>query len=358
MVGNFDQCPIPLSSILMCIEDFSDPEVFALLETVPDSFIRMNDVTKAIPTRSLTLIANMLLRGCGGRAIMVLANDVADWGDALKIPTNTNTRSMYLPSNTQFGQQGINLSISQISIDFFIFGRNKTRNLITLLNLSRYISSDICYYNDITEDQINKFYNEFWACLQRRFAWETGIRCRISEGWQKKTYGNYNFKTTDLMSPSVCDENYTFMVEFSPSQNSVIAGNTFALQVSFLYTNEKRERILRVVNHCAKLSNNIADVMGSVDYATLTNTLFKKYLTQFYQSTPLIDINMTLLNQAKKIYSQYQQMCQKKIQEQGYDALAWFPFQMLGVLKHPIFCMQNIASYNCAVDYRNCMRLN
>jgi hypothetical protein len=52
MVGNFDQCPIPVSSILMTIEDFSDPEVFALLETIPDSFHRMGDISKAIPIRS------------------------------------------------------------------------------------------------------------------------------------------------------------------------------------------------------------------------------------------------------------------------------------------------------------------
>ena len=59
MVGNFDQCPLPLSSIQMQIEDFSDPSIWELLETIPDSFHRMGDISKAIPVRSLILITNM-----------------------------------------------------------------------------------------------------------------------------------------------------------------------------------------------------------------------------------------------------------------------------------------------------------
>ena len=358
MVGNFDQCPIPLSSILMCIEDFSDPEVFAQQETIPDSFHRMNDLTKAVPIRSLTLISNMLLRSCGGRAIMVLANDVMDWGDALKIPTGQQPRNMFLPSNNQFGQQGINLSLSQISFDFFIFGRNKPRNLITMMNLARYVCCDINYYPDTTEDQINKFYNEFWSSMLRKYAWETGIRCRMSEGWVKKTHGNYNYKTSDLMSPSVVDENYTFMIEFSPGQGCFTSTQTFALQLSFLYTNENRERMLRVVNHAVRVSNNIQEVVQGIDSQTITNALMKKYLSQFYQQTALVDINMSIFNAAKKIFLQYQQLCAKQVSEEVEDASAFMPQQVLGLMKHPIFCMENMNTLTYQVDLKNVLRIN
>ena len=81
---------------------------------------------------------------------MVLANDVIDWGDALKNPAGQQPRNMFLPSNNQFGQQGANLSISQISFDFFIFGRDKPRNLITMMNLARHVCCDINYYHDTT----------------------------------------------------------------------------------------------------------------------------------------------------------------------------------------------------------------
>jgi len=342
----------------MQLEDFSDPGIWELLETIPDSFHRMGDTSKAIPIRSLILITNMLLRPCGGKAIMVLANDVPDWGEHLKIPSNINTRSMFLPTNGQFGQQGVNLSISQISFDFFIFGRQKTRNLITFLNLCRYICCDICYYPDIRDDCLNKFNNEFWMCVTRKLAWETGIRCRMSTGWEKKTYGNYHYKTSDLMSPSVVDENYSFMVEFWPKTGNIISGTTFAMQISFLYTNEKRERMLRIINHATKLSGAATGVYGGIDSSTVTEALFKKYLTQFYQATPLMDINMQMLNHAKKIFKDYHTHAAKKIQEDGFDALERFPFMMLGVMKHAIYCMQALNSYNTAVDQRNVLRIN
>lgn len=272
---------------------------------------------------------------------MVLANDVPDWGEHLKIPSNVNTRSMLLPTNGQFSQQGVNLSLSQISFDFFIFGRQKTRNLVTFFSLCRHICCDICYYPDIRDDCLNKFNNEFWMCVTRKLAWETGIRTRMSTDWDKKTYGNFHYKTSDLMSPSVVDENYSFMVEFWPKSGAKINGLTFALQVSFLYTNEKRERMLRVINHAVKLTNTASGVYGGIDCNNVTEVLFKKYLQQFYQSTPLMDININLLNHAKKIYKEYKQQASKKIQEEQYDALERFPFLMLGVMKHPIYCMQS-----------------
>ena len=49
-------------------------------------------------------------------------------------------------------------------------------------------------------------------------------------------------------------------------------------------------------------------------------------MAQFYTATPLMDINMSLLNNAKKIYKDYHQQAAKIIQEQGYDALERFPF--------------------------------
>jgi hypothetical protein len=175
----------------------------------------------------------------------------------------------------------------------------------------------------------------------------------MSEGWTKRTYGNYNFKTSDLMSPAVVDENYTFMVEFTPNQNANLTGHTFSMQISFLYTNERRERMLRVMNHTTKLGP-LSAVLCGLDSDVLTEVLFKRSLQHFYSSTPLLDINSAMLSNAKKIYQQYHQHAGKKIEQQGYGNLDRFPFQMLGVMKHTIFCMQNISSYVVAVDIRNC----
>ena len=81
---------------------------------------------------------------------------------------------MFLPTNGQFANQGVNLSLSQICFDFFVFGRQKTRNLITLFNLCKYICCDICYYPDIKDESLEKFNSEFWFLATRKLAWETG----------------------------------------------------------------------------------------------------------------------------------------------------------------------------------------
>ena len=113
----------------------------------------------------------------------------------------------------------------------------------------------------------------------------------MSQGWEKKTYGNYHYKTSDLMSSSVVDENYSFMVEFYPKQGATISGNTFAMQISFLYTNDKRERMLRVINHACKLKALSGDCYASLDANTLTEVLFKKHMQRIYEQVALADIN-------------------------------------------------------------------
>ena len=128
------------------------------------------------------------------------------------------------------------------------------------------------------------------------------------------------------MSPSAVDDSYSFMVEVYPKQGATISGNTFGLQVSFLYTNEKRERMLRVINHSSKLGHNAGDCYAGIDATTLTEVLFKKHMSRIYEQVPLADINKGFLDHAKKIYSSYHQQAHKRIQEDGVDALERFPF--------------------------------
>jgi hypothetical protein len=42
--------------------------------------------------------------------------------------------------------------------------------------------------------------------MSRVLSWETGVRVRISDGWTKKTVGNYHYKTSDLMGLGNVDE--------------------------------------------------------------------------------------------------------------------------------------------------------
>ena len=53
---------------------------------------------------------------------------------------------------------------------------------------------------------MNRFNNEFWNNLTKPLAWEVAMRVRVTKGWNKKIYGNYHFKTSDLMTTGPIDE--------------------------------------------------------------------------------------------------------------------------------------------------------
>lgn len=62
----------------------------------------------------------------------------------------------------------------------------------------------------------------------------------------------------------------------SPPKNHLIEENHVVfIQVSFLYTNSNRERVLRIINHGVKVSNNLSEIYENCDYVVLGNSRSK-----------------------------------------------------------------------------------
>lgn len=147
------------------------------------------------------------MKGNGGKVAVVLANQDPDWGASLSIDQHTtNGRNLHLPSNAFYSQSGNIIAVNQISIDFFIFANEIYHNLVTLTDLCRSMSAEIFYYPKTSGSEVQRFYTEFWNYVTRIFAWETGLRVRISEEWNKREYGNFYFKVKDLMTLGPVDE--------------------------------------------------------------------------------------------------------------------------------------------------------
>lgn len=54
----------------------------------------------------------------------------------------------------------------------------------------------------------------------------------------------------------------------------IIAQNrVLFFQVSFLYTNSDRERILRIINHAVKVSNSVPEIYQHADYTVVGNCI-------------------------------------------------------------------------------------
>lgn len=59
----------------------------------------------------------------------------------------------------------------------------------------------------------------------------------------------------------------------SPAKYPLIEENHVVfIQVSFLYTNSNRERVLRIINHGVKVSNSLSEIYENCDYVVLGNS--------------------------------------------------------------------------------------
>jgi hypothetical protein len=59
----------------------------------------------------------------------------------------------------------------------------------------------------------------------------------------------------------------------SPPKNNLIEETRVVfVQISFLYTNPRRERVLRIINHGIKVSNSLSEIYENCDYTVVGNS--------------------------------------------------------------------------------------
>lgn len=127
-----------------------------------------------------------------------------------------------------------------------------------------------------------------------------------------------------------------------PKNNMIDETHVVFVQISFLYTNPNRERILRIINHGIKVSSNLGEIYENCDYVAIGNMIARKSLPMFWDGRySLVDINNSVVQQAKKLYMYSNQVLKQEGKE---SPLVMLPMQTLGLLKHPIFNMHNLAS--------------
>jgi hypothetical protein len=129
------------------------------------------------------------------------------------------------------------------------------------------------------------------------------------------------------------------MYQFEPDpQNQAAsarqAANAFYIQTSLLYTNEARHRMLRVHNYCVKTARDLGEVYGAIDYQTLVTAVIRKKLPSFISQVPLIDIQLEVINEFKKIFKGIAAQTSADFQS---GILPYLALGFLGVLKSTVF---------------------
>lgn len=131
------------------------------------------------------------------------------------------------------------------------------------------------------------------------------------------------------------------MYQFEPDPTALgtaakdFAGQSaFYVQTSLLYTNDARQRMLRVHNYAVRSSRDPSDIYGSLDPQTLVAAMVRRKLPSFVSTVPLIDIQLELVNEFKRVFKGVAAQTSAELQGQLLPHLA---LGFLGVLKSTVF---------------------
>ena len=67
-----------------------------------------------------------------------------------------------------------------VSIDLYIFGYKKSKNLVSLAENIRMSGGNLCYYQEPNENSLNKFFNQLMYNIAKETTWEAVFRIRTS----------------------------------------------------------------------------------------------------------------------------------------------------------------------------------
>ena len=174
------------------------------------------------------------------------------------MPKDKTNRHFFYSNRDDFTKMGVELNRNMCSIDLYIFGHKKAKNLSSLAETIRLSGGNISYYGETTDRSLNKFYNELMYNITKETTWEAVFRIRTSRGWKKTSYGNYfSSQYNDLLRIQHIDENYAVLYTFESDNDKIPKQQDFFyIQTSLLYTNENRMRMIRVHNYVLPVINH------------------------------------------------------------------------------------------------------
>ena len=123
--------------------------------------------------------------------------------------------------------------------------------------------------------------------------------------------------------------------------------NFFFIQTSLLYTNDQRQRLIRVHNIIVPVSDYLSEIYSAVNYQALLSCVVRRTLVQFCSTKPFTDIQIDLTNVMKRIFAGISHNTSTANQT---EVLPYLALGFLGVLKNMVFQAQYIN--NCRITSR------
>ncbi|PFH31291.1 putative transport protein Sec24 [Besnoitia besnoiti] len=166
-------------------------------------------------------------------------------------------------------------------------------DLATVLPLAQLTGGEVRYYPAFHKlQQGEQLERDVVHVITRTTGWEAVMRIRVSRGWRiSSRHGRFFLRGTDLFVLPTVNEDSTFSISMELDDQAGgatgpagVGSDVIAVQAALLYTNSDGERRIRVHTFCLPVSQNIQDIVSSIDPEVVSCILVQQAIDQSLRS--------------------------------------------------------------------------
>jgi len=335
VVSDLEDLFLPLpDDILVPIKE-SESAIMTLLDSLPTIFgdTTVNESCLGSAVKG----AYLAMKHIGGK-MLVCGACIPSVGDLSLKSTRDNPRLLGTEKEVEllrpggsdgYKDLGTELTRAQISVDIFMAPQQYV-DLASISPLAKFTAGDVRYYPQFHINTLGfKLRMELMHVMSRYMGWEAVMRVRVSRGWKiTKFYGHLFIRGEDLLMVPNCHTDQTVAISIDMDEN-VHPDPMFCIQSALLYTNSDGERRIRVHTWSSLLTQNYADIIGSIDVQATTAMMSQIALKHALQHN--------LPHGRRMLETQCQQFVQAGNLCPNVEALQFLPLYVMGMLKSPAF---------------------
>jgi len=339
VVSDLEDLFLPLPDDILVPINESESAIVTLLDSLPAMFgeTTVNESCLGSAVKG----AFMAMKHIGGK-MMVFGSCIPSVGDLSLKSTRDNPRflgsekevELLRPVSNKEGSDGYKdlgteLTRAQISLEIFM-APHQYVDLASIAPIAKFTGGDVRLYPQFHINTLGlKLRTELMHVLSRHMGWEAVMRVRVSRGWKiTNFYGHLFIRGQDLLLVPNCHTDQTFAISIDMDEN-VNPDPVFCMQSALLYTNSDGERRIRVHTWASLLTQNYADIIGSINVQATIAMLSQQALKHMLKHTLSEGRNM-LQNQCQQ-FVQAGNLCP------NVEALQFLPLYVMGMLKSPAF---------------------
>jgi len=223
-------------------------------------------------------LAKELLNGYGG-ILLMFAYGYPSIGPSGIIPRgveekNSESQMLKIASGSSFYVK-LYKQIANSGISLHLFSVGTECDLPTIGVICGLTGGRCFHYSHLSDPK--SFYYDLSSSVMSEYFWDSSIRLRVSKGvFVSRTHANCSLSDNDLMIVPILRKGDSFAFELDINQ--YIPSSSVTFQLSLVWTNNARERMVRILTFSLPVSDNVSTVIHSIDFMSYITLVFKRAL--------------------------------------------------------------------------------